>query len=118
MHSDHFHPGWNVIRATVAPLSRSTSIFVLSGVRCSSGVSNDFELTPAITALRCLMPCARGVRCPSTGLVIEQGPSRRWGDALGIVQSGGLGALRAILELRRPGSTSALGVTSRSSTRL
>src|SRR4029450_3297607 len=82
MHSDHFHPGWNVIRATVAPLSRSTSIVVLSGVRVSSGVSNDFELTPGIVALHCVVLSADGAECPFNG------PSRR-GLRVGRILQGG-----------------------------
>lgn len=38
----HFQRCWKVTRATVSPPSCSTSTFVLSGVRISSGVSNDF----------------------------------------------------------------------------
>src|SRR4029450_5805115 len=95
MHSDHFHPGWNVIRATVAPLRRKTSILVLSGVRVSSGVSNDFELTPAITDPP--LPCTRAhsVRCPSTGPVIEQGQSRRRGDGCSAFYKTGFARMEA-----------------------
>jgi hypothetical protein len=38
----HFHPGCKVTRATVSPPSHGTSTVVLSGVRISSGVSNEF----------------------------------------------------------------------------
>jgi hypothetical protein len=40
MHSDHLPPGSNRMRPTVVPLIRTSSIFVLSGVRVSSGESN------------------------------------------------------------------------------
>src|SRR5919108_2444334 len=47
-HSDHRHPGSNANRPTVVPPSRTTSTFVLSGVRVSSGESKSRVSTPAM----------------------------------------------------------------------
>src|SRR3954462_4425913 len=58
MHSDHFHPGWNVIRAALVPSRAATSTCVLSGERVSSGVSKLFLLRLDMV---CLLVCVLGV---------------------------------------------------------
>jgi hypothetical protein len=50
MHSDHFHPGCNVRRATVAPPRWTTFTPVFSGVRDSSGRSMLFVSMLGMTA--------------------------------------------------------------------
>src|SRR6478735_3024046 len=49
MQSDQRHPGCAVIRAAFGPPRSTTSIFVLSGVRVSSGLSKLFAFRLAMT---------------------------------------------------------------------
>src|SRR5262249_51350928 len=49
MHSDHRHPGCKVIRAALTEPRSTTSTWLLSGVRRSSGVSKLFDEIPTIS---------------------------------------------------------------------
>src|SRR4051794_26251827 len=48
MHSDHFQPGCTVSRAALMPARSTTSTFVLSGERTSSGDSKLLAIRPAM----------------------------------------------------------------------
>jgi hypothetical protein len=48
MHSDHFQPGCIDMRDALVPPIRTTSTFVLSGVRVSSGDEKSRTSKPAI----------------------------------------------------------------------
>src|SRR3954468_11940823 len=80
MHSDHFQPGSNVIRAAVASPTCTTSTRVFSGVRVSSAESKSNVWTPVMTATPSLWdlrdPFSSGSGCARK--VSEQhGPSAR-----------------------------------------
>src|SRR6185312_7454240 len=76
MHSDHRHPGCKVMRAALTVPRSTTSTWLLSGVRRSSGLSKLFAAVPAMLSSSprwgmplptdWLPPCIREVKRPTS----------------------------------------------------